>query len=61
MAIGRRYADWLYGNRVDSLVAHMDADSKSRPATATELADASGQIMRRAGVEEKVLELLSLG
>lgn len=58
MAIGRRYAQWIYTSMADSLVAHMDSAARAGDVKAlkADYEEMAIQIAARAGTETKVLE-----
>ena len=56
MALGRKYAQWLYVAQVDSLMAHMDSASRAQPGLAAGILNGSAQLAANAGTEQKVLD-----
>ena len=56
MAIGRKLSLWLYANRADSILAHMDSASRAQPNVAKSIEDGAAQLALNAGTEQKVLD-----
>ena len=57
MQLGRRYTEWLYTGRVDSLVAHHVAEARADTARlAASLRGALADLTARAGTETEVIE-----
>jgi hypothetical protein len=56
MELARKYTIWLYTTQSDSIIAHMDPESRTRPNLKSMIEDGTAQLAMSAGTEQKVLE-----
>jgi len=56
MELGRKYTEWLYTSRFDSLFAHMSEESRSEMGSPETMDEQFAQFAAQIGEETKVLE-----
>lgn len=55
-ALGKRYTEWFFGGRADSLLAHMAPETGQSVGGATGILDQRDRVATRAGAEKIVME-----